>query len=197
MVVGGRYKVSKKLNEIKEIAGDLAVHEKSVALIAREHSRHPSTIYRLMQKDEVKDLIEQQSQELVKCIPKAVENIKGLVEDFDTMIDREVTRKDGSKFKETVNKLDNDARKLAYDATKKVLEAPGLLGGGVPSVIIGKLTVNTQNNLISPVVMEFLKQSTVVAKKALLVDEEATIDAEFETVVDKSDTDGDESDTPD
>lgn len=188
VVVSGGYKVSKKLNEIKDIASDIAIGDKSIVKIAEEHGIVPSTVYRLMKKEDVKELIEQQSQELVKLIPKAVENIKGLVEDFATTVDLKRTDKDGKETTVKVLKLDKDDRKLAYDATKKVLEAPGLLGGGVPSVIIGKLTVNQQNNLISPIVMDILKQSAHVDKKASVVAENDTIDAEFETIVDKNDT---------
>lgn len=195
IVLSGRYKVSKKLNEIKDIAGDIAIGDKSIVKIAEEHGIVPSTVYRLMKKEQVKELIEQQSQELVRCIPKAVENIKGLVEDFAATMDKVTVQKDGSVTKEIINKLDKDDRKLAYDATKKVLEAPGLLGGGIPSVIIGKLTVNQQNNMISPVVMELLKQSTNVAKVVTDIDESATIDAEFETVVVENGTDVSNSDT--
>jgi len=94
----------------------------------------------------------------------AINNVEGLVKDFRATKIIKVKGKKGQEDAEIeVPVLGSDDRKLAYDATKKVLEAPGLLSGGAVSVQIGKLTVNTQTNIISPNVLDLLKRmSTTV-----------------------------------
>ena len=92
-----------------------------------------------MRKEEIRELVERESQRLLNAIPRAASNMVGLVDNFAT-------------------EQDIDVKKMGYDATKKVLEAPGLIGSTTPSVQIGKMVVNQQNNqIISPNVLEAIR----------------------------------------
>lgn len=101
-----------------------------------------------MSKEEIKQMIEQERGRLFNLVPQAVKN-------YEKWINRAHDYKDKSD------------KEIAFKATTKVLESPGLLSG-TPSQQINVL-MNSGNTIISPVIegllktfMDSLKQTEVI-----------------------------------
>ena len=151
----------RKSNKIKDFAAELTVSG-SVSKAADKIGVSRATGYRMKEREEVQKELEIQSQRMLALIPKAVDNMTTLVENMDTIVEKDVFDKDGRKTGvKTELKYDP---KITYAATKDVLTAPGLLSGGQVSVQIGKMTVTNNTQIISPNVLELLKQSVGVPK---------------------------------
>lgn len=119
--------------------------------IASHMNCHESTIYRLLSKDEVKAIIERESQALLQIVPKARRNIEKMVEKFDSITDPSM-------------------KKLAFRATERVLESVGILNGST-SFNIQHLIMNQQNNVVDPTVLQALKMSVMGAEERDVTDE--------------------------
>ena len=101
-----------------------------------------------LSKDEIKKVIEEERTRLLSLVPQAVKNYE-----------RWITRAHGYK--------DKTDKQIAFQATTKVLESPGLLSG-TPSQQINVL-MNSGNTIVSPVIegllkifMDSLKQTEVI-----------------------------------
>jgi hypothetical protein len=151
-------KVSKNPSEIKEIAGMIAQGKGDIE-ISQKVSCDPSTIWRLRKKSDVVEMVEKMSLRLMESVPKAIANVAALVERFDPTVDGKVhtiVAKDGTITR--VAPPDSSERKLQYAATKDLLTSTGFLAGSNPGIQINKLVVNQQTNIMSPAVLEVLKQ---------------------------------------
>jgi len=101
-----------------------------------------------LSKEEVKEIVERERTRLMSLVPQAVKNYE-----------RWVTRAHSYK--------DKSDKEIAFKATTKVLESPGLLSG-TPSQQINIL-MNSGNAIVSPVIegllkifMDNLKQTEVI-----------------------------------
>jgi hypothetical protein len=121
----------------------------SVPVIAETLQCSPATVYNVLSKQEVKELVERETSRLVELVPSAMENLKSLVQGMNRARTPE-------------------ERKLGWEATRKVLESTGLLASGAPSVRVQQLTINQQNiQLVSPVVLEALRRSCLLGLETL------------------------------
>jgi len=150
-----------KLTAFEEIEVGKALTIKSPTEVAKEFGVHPSTIYRKRSKDEVRQIIEEQSQRLLDAVPQAISNIVGLVDDFNATEEIDIVDKKTGKITgtRTVPVLSADDKKLAYKATERVLEAPGIIGSSTPSIQIGKMVITNNTAIIQPKVLEALQRS--------------------------------------
>lgn len=150
----------------KQVIGDI-VAGKSQSEVAREVELHPSQVCRFLKKEDVQELIEQESLRLLEAVPDAVQNVKDLVY--------------GMK---SIPKKDTKRQELAYKATSDVLKAVGLLPSSKESQVL--INIYQQNiQTMNPVLVELLKRhfqelSTPDPKKQLLEeDPEADFDEVF------------------
>lgn len=96
--------------------------------------------------DEVKELILKEAQRLTECLPKAVDNLKGLVNNFHK-------EKKGSK-----------ERYLGWVTSCKIAESVGALGGSQQSVIVQNTFNQTINNYLSPAVLALLQKESAIVE---------------------------------
>ncbi|MBI5967915.1 MAG: helix-turn-helix domain-containing protein [Deltaproteobacteria bacterium] len=97
-----------------------------------------STISRLINKKDVKDLLEAETLKLLESVPAAVENIRDLVEEMKRIPKKEVKR-----------------RELSYKATIELLKTAGLL----PTPLQAQTLINiykTQNLILTPIVQKMI-----------------------------------------
>jgi transposase-like protein len=126
--------------EVKEkIAKALTAGESQTA-IARTLGVSQSTISRLVNKGDVKALIERESLRLLEAIPQAVENLKALVNEMPNIPKKEIKRLEPS-----------------LKATIKMLESAGMLNTPSPSPTFVNI-VNAGTTIISPVIERILQQ---------------------------------------
>ncbi len=107
--------------------------------IAQQVGVNQSTVSRFANRDDVKEIIEEQTMSLLEVLPDAVENVKALVRGMRDLPIDEVK-----------------ARELALKASLRVLESGGILNSSSPSQIV----VNLQKSepLIDPATAEFLRK---------------------------------------
>jgi predicted transcriptional regulator len=116
-----------KMEIAKALAGKV-----SQQTIADQLGVSQSTVSRLANKEDVKAMIEQETIRLLGSVPQAIDNIAGLVSEMPHM----------TNVKE---------KELAFKATRKVLEAAGVLNSPSPS--LGVVNVFQQNSVVlSPIV---------------------------------------------
>ncbi len=132
-----------KLPVKNEVIHQLAVGE-SQNSIAGQSGVDQSTISRFAKKDEIRQLIEEEREKLVKVLPDAVQNVKDLVEEM-----------------KAIPKDDIKSRELSYKASKDVLKATNVF----PSPqyahnIYNDNRIQTQNN-ISPSIIRFIGKAAL------------------------------------
>lgn len=93
----------------------------SNSAIARDLGVAHTTVGRYLQKEDVQELINQESLRLMEVVPDAIENLKGLVRGMSSLDEK-----------------DNKGRELAFKASQRVLEAAGILSTGAPAPTEGE-----------------------------------------------------------
>lgn len=130
-----------KSNRGRDVAiAKMGAAHMSLSEIAEETKKydHPvkkSRIHNILQKPDIKELMEKEQQRLATLVPEAVKNYEEWVTNARSYTDR----------------ADKD---IAFKATTKVLESHGLISGS-PSQSI-QVLINTGNTIISPVIGELL-----------------------------------------
>ena len=128
-----------KLNELsvkKKVAHQLAIG-KTQTDIAKQVGVDQSQISRFASKDEGIKLIEEAKEKMVEIVPKAVQNVKDLVEEMPNLA-----------------KDDIGNRKLSYNASKDVLKATNILPS--PQYAQNIYNDNRKQSLITPEFERFL-----------------------------------------
>jgi predicted transcriptional regulator len=125
-----------KLPVKKEVIHQLAIGEPQTS-IAKQVGVDQSTISRFAKEDENIQLIEEEREKLVKVLPDAVENVKTLVEEMQTL-----------PMDDTKN------RELSYKASKDVLKATNIFPS--PQFAHNIYNDNRQQNacILSPNVLD-------------------------------------------
>lgn len=113
-----------------------------------------STVKYVLKRDDIKEIIDQERTRLMSLVPQAVKNYE-----------RWVNNAHGYR--------DKSDKEIAFKATTKVLESPGLLSG-TPSTQIN-LMMNSGNTIVSPVIEGMLKLFMDSLKPEI-------VEAEFESV---------------
>ncbi len=137
-----------KLPVKNEVIHQLAVGEPQTS-IAEQVGVDQSTISRFANEDEIRQLIEEEREKLVRIVPKAVQNIKDLVEEMPSLA-----------------KDDIDNLKLSYAAGKYVLKAANILPSNQYAHNI--YNDNRTQTVVDPAVMSLF--STDIDKKMQPVD---------------------------
>lgn len=151
----------------------LAATGLSLSKIAEETKKNnnpikKSRVYTILQKPDIKALMEKEQQRLAGLIPKAVKNYETWVNNAHLYSDR----------------ADKD---IAFKATTKVLESHGLVSGAPSNSV--QIMINSGNTIISPVIQELLNgfmgkingQEFLKSSENLLKSSEV-VEAEFEDV---------------
>ncbi|OGP87920.1 MAG: hypothetical protein A2157_02675 [Deltaproteobacteria bacterium RBG_16_47_11] len=108
--------------------------------IAKDMGLNQSQVSRFANKEEIKDLIEQEQKRLLEVVGDAVENIKGLVREIPTIPKKDIKR-----------------RELSYKASLDTLKAVGIMPTPVQSQVI--TNIYEQKNLtLSPVVQALIHE---------------------------------------
>lgn len=178
-----RYKVIKNKGKLRDpiIANKVITMSASgkedseiVDVLAKEDGIeiNKSNICRFRNREDVQKAIERETYKLMELVPKAVSNVKTLVDNFE-----------GAE--------DKDDRKLGYEATKEVLKAAKMLPSSGDTHITTLIFGGVSGATIDPVIAELLELRKNDMKlspedmKALGYENEDNItDAEFEEVSD-------------
>ncbi len=137
-----------KLSIKNEVIHQLAVGE-SQNSIAGQSGVYQSTISRFAKKDEIRQLIEEKREKLVKVLPDAVQNVKDLVTEMPT-----------------IPKDDIKSRELSYKASKDVLKATNVFPSHQYAHII--YNDNSKHLNVEPAVVKLF--STDLARNMQVVD---------------------------
>jgi predicted transcriptional regulator len=116
-----------KMEIAKALAGRVSQQR-----IADQLGVSQSTVSRLANRDDVKAMIEQETIRLLGSIPQAIDNIAGLVNEMPQI----------TSVKE---------KELGFKATRKVLEAAGILNSASPSLSVVNI-VQRNSVVLSPIV---------------------------------------------
>lgn len=122
-----------------DVAKRLAVGE-SRSSIARDYKMCHTTVSRFSRREDVQNLIEEETLSLLEVLPNAVENVKSLVRDMKNL-----------------PKKDHKGRELSFKASQKVLESAGIMNTPTPSQTVVNI-VKKEESLISPVIEELMKK---------------------------------------
>jgi predicted transcriptional regulator len=142
-------------NEIaRAIAGGHSQQE-----IAKSLGVNQSTNSRIVNKDDVKALIENETLKLLEAVPQAVENIKDLVKEMPEIPKKEIKR-----------------RELAYKASAEVLKTAGMLPTPIQSQTLTNI-IRTGDIFTGPL-LEKLKEKLGVEIARLLENETGYDDPE-------------------
>jgi transcriptional regulator with XRE-family HTH domain len=126
-----------ELERIPIIASGLAAGL-TQEVIAGQIGMSRATVSRRSNKDDVKALVEQAKDKMMKeYLPKSVENIGYAI----------------NKFQELKPAEDNQLRYLGYRASEKMLENIGILGTPSPGF---QILINQTNQIVSPIVQAML-----------------------------------------
>jgi len=126
------------LTRTKEMAEKIVSGE-TLREIGQEYGISTPAVSKIMSTDEARALVKIEQLKLVSSLPKAVENMQGLVEGFGG---------EGGKTQ------------MAYDATKEVLKSAGLLAMPAGAQTNVTQIFNQQNIIASPIVQKFLEEHT-------------------------------------
>jgi transcriptional regulator with XRE-family HTH domain len=142
-------------NEIaRAIAGGHSQQE-----IAKSLGVNQSTISRIVNKDDVKALIENETLKLLEAVPQAVENIKDLVKEMPEIPKKEIKR-----------------RELAYKASAEVLKTAGMLPTPIQSQTL--INIIRTGDIFTGPLLEKLKEKLGVEIARLLENETGYEDPE-------------------
>jgi predicted transcriptional regulator len=131
-----------KMEIAKALAGKVSQQK-----IADQLGVSQSTISRLASRDDMKALIEQETIRLLGSVPQAVDNLTDLVNEMPQM----------TNVKE---------KELAFKASRKVLEAAGILNSASPSLSVVNI-VQRNSIVLSPIVKAMLDRLLESSKEAL------------------------------
>ncbi len=120
-----------KMEIAKALAGKVSQQK-----IADQLEVSQSTISRLANKDDVKAMIEEETIRLLGSVPQAIDNIADLINEMPQM----------TSVKE---------KELGYKASRKVLEAAGILNSATSSLSLTNI-VQRNTPVLSPLVEAFL-----------------------------------------
>jgi hypothetical protein len=109
--------------------------------IAKTVDRHPRTISRMLKTDEAREILKACHMRIVEKAPKAVENITVAVDGFQAAF------KQGDKVQAGIS----------WEASKLVTQILGLSPTAQQS-IVHQTYINSQTNLIDPVIAELMKK---------------------------------------
>jgi transcriptional regulator with XRE-family HTH domain len=142
-------------NEVaRAIAGGHSQQE-----IAKSLGVNQSTISRIVNKDDVKALIENETLKLLEAVPQAVENIKDLVKEMPEIPKKEIKR-----------------RELAYKASAEVLKTAGMLPTPIQSQTL--INIIRTGDIFTGPLLEKLKEKLGVEIARLLENETGYEDPE-------------------
>jgi hypothetical protein len=142
-------------NEIaRAIAGGHSQQE-----IAKSLGVNQSTNSRIVNKDDVKALIENETLKLLEAVPQAVENIKDLVKEMPEIPKKEIKR-----------------RELAYKASAEVLKTAGMLPTPIQSQTL--INIIRTGDIFTGPLLEKLKEKLGVEIARLLENETGYDDPE-------------------
>jgi predicted transcriptional regulator len=142
-------------NEIaRAIAGGHSQQE-----IAKSLGVNQSTNSRIVNKDDVKALIENETLKLLEAVPQAVENIKDLVKEMPEIPKKEIKR-----------------RELAYKASAEVLKTAGMLPTPIQSQTL--INIIRTGDIFTGPLLEKLKEKLGVEIARLLENETGYEDPE-------------------
>lgn len=131
-----------KMEIAKALAGKVSQQK-----IADQLGVSQSTISRLASRDDVKAMIEQETIRLLGSVPQAVDNIADLVNEMPQM----------TSVKE---------KELAFKASRKVLEAAGILNSASPSLSVVNI-VQRNSIVLTPIVKAMLDRLLESSKEVL------------------------------
>jgi len=120
------------------------IEGKSHPTIAKEISKitgkeiKPQTVMRILQKDEIKAVLEKAYCKLAGAVPKVTDNIIEAAESFTPGVD--------------------ENNKIAWEANKLIAQAHGLVPTAQQSIVHQTYIQNQTNNLIPPVIAELAKK---------------------------------------
>jgi len=139
-----------------QVVKRLAVGEPQEA-IAKDFGIHQSSVSRFCAREDIRAAIDEAQNQLLECIPDAVENVKSLVREFKDIPKNQIRE-----------------RRLSYKASSDVLKGAGLF----PTPVQSQTFVNfyQQNNtVLSPIILELLKQQQE-QMRAMIEDNDADED---------------------
>ena len=120
----------------KKVIGEIAAG-KSQSEVAQEVELHPSQVCRFLKREDVQELIEQETLRLLEAVPDAVQNVKNLVHEM-----------------KAIPKKDSKRQELAYKATSDVLKSAGLLPSSKQSQTL--INIYEQKNFTMPSILQEL-----------------------------------------